>query len=315
MVRRYQTGLTLLALAVLLTLGAGCSKKQSVAEKGTQENPWVIGMSQCNRGEPWRVQMDADLKAAAEKRPEVRMLFKDAQNNTATQQDQVREYIAQGVDLIIISPKESRPLTKPVAEAMDAGIPVIVLDRRVEGDKFTCFIGGDNVLIGREAGKHLVKLLDGAGDVVMLRGLMTTSGGVERDKGFMEAIQGTQIRIIFDPDCKWLEPEAQREMKSALARFPKIDAVYAMNDPMAHGAWLAAKQEGKGREKTIKFIGIDALPHEGVRYVKEGILAATFLYPTGGEEALDTAVRILKGEQVPKEITLGTKAFTPETVR
>ncbi len=103
-------------------------------------------------------------------------------------------------------------------------------------------------------------------------------------------------------------------MKSALTRSRQIDAVYAHNDPSAHGAYLAAKQEGKGREKTIKFIGIDSLPHEGIRYVKEGILTATFQYPTGGEEAIDVALRILKGESAEKNITLGTRVFTKENV-
>jgi len=311
-------------LLVSLIVVVGCSKPEESSNttapaggktaKAAPAKTWLIGMSQCNLGEPWRVQMNADIKAAAEKHPELNVVYKDAQNNSTTQQDQVREFIAQGVKLIIISPKESRPLVKPVAEAMDAGIPVIVLDRRVEGDKFTCFIGGDNVLIGREAGKEMVKLLGGKGDIVELKGLATTSGAIERHQGFMEGIKGSKIKIIFDADCKWLEPNAQREMQSALARFPQIDAVFGMNDPSAHGAYLAAKQEGKGREKTIKFIGIDGIPTEGVRYVKEGILNATFLYPTGGEDAINTAIKILNGEKVPKDVSMGTKIYTKENV-
>ena len=302
-------------IAVVVSLG-GCSKQkqQSAATKGTAANPWVIGMSQCNRGEPWRVQMDADIKAAADAHPEVKVLFKDAQNKETTQQDQVGEFVDQGVDLIIISPKEARPLTKPVAEAMDAGIPVIVLDRKVEGDKFTCFIGADNVLIGRKAGEYLVKTLGGKGKIVELEGLMTSTPGQERHKGFLEGIKGSGLDVIFSADCAWLEDIAGREMKSALSRFEQIDAVYGHNDPSAHGAYLAAKQEGKGRAKQIKFVGIDALAHEGVRYVREGILSATFQYPTGGPQAIDTAIKILKGEKVEKSITLGTKIFTKDNV-
>jgi ribose transport system substrate-binding protein len=306
-----------LALAALV-VGAGCGKKQQqmgqTPETGGKKR-WVIGMSQCNLGEPWRVQMNKDIEEAAKQHAdEIEVIFKDAQNKTEVQQAQVREFIQMGVDLIIISPKEARPLTKPVAEAYQKGIPVIVLDRKVEGDQYTCFIGADNVKIGREAGKYLVKLLGGKGKVVELKGLMTSTPGQERHQGFREGIAGSQIEVIFEADCQWLEPNAQREMQSALARFPQIDAVYAHNDPSAHGAYLAARQEGKGREKTIKFIGIDALPHEGQRYVKEGILTATFEYPTGGEEAIETALKILKGEQVPKNITLGTRIYTKENV-
>lgn len=307
---KFQKSLVWACAALAALSVTGCGKQEQTAAKGTPQNPYVIGMSQCNLGEPWRVQMNADLKAAAEKRPEIKMLFKDAQNDTPTQQSQVREFIAQGVDLLIISPKESRPLTKPVAEAMTAGIPVIVLDRRVDGDNFTTFIGGDNIEIGREVGKHLVKVLNGNGRIVMLRGLSTSSGSIERTDGFKEGIKGSSIKVIFDADCKWLEPNAQAEMKSALSRYPQIDAVYGQNDPMAHGAYLAAKQEGKGREKTIKFVGVDGLPHEGVSYVKQGILSATFVYQTGGEEAIVNALSILKGNKVPKEQILKTKAIT-----
>jgi ribose transport system substrate-binding protein len=303
--------------AVLFGCGGGNVK---TPPQGTTATPtpaaknWTIGMSQCNLGEPWRVQMNADIKAAAAEHPELKVLYKDAQNNVGTQQEQVREFIAQGVNLIIISPKEALPLTKPVAEAMDAKIPVIVLDRKVEGDKYTCFIGADNVLIGRKLGELMVKMLGGKGNVVELKGLMTSTPGQERHNGFLAGIKGSNLKIVFNADCKWLEPDAQREMQSALARFPQIDAVYGHNDPSAHGAYLAAKQEGKGREETIKFFGIDALPHEGVRYVKEGILTATFQYPTGGAEAIDNALKILGGEQVPKNITLGTRVFTKENV-
>ncbi len=306
-----------LAFAALVVC-AGCGKKEQQtgqAPEATPKKKWTIGMSQCNLGEPWRVQMNKDVEEAAKQHAdEIEVIFKDAQNKTEVQQAQVREFIQMGVDLIIISPKEARPLTKPVAEAYQKGIPVIVLDRKVEGDQYTCFIGADNVKIGREAGKYLVKLLGGKGKVVELKGLMTSTPGQERHKGFREGIAGSQIEVIFEADCQWLEPIAQREMQSALARFPQIDAVYAHNDPSAHGAYLAARQEGKGREKTIKFIGIDALPHEGVRYVKEGILTATFEYPTGGKEAIETALKILKGEQVPKNITLGTRIYTKENV-
>jgi ribose transport system substrate-binding protein len=275
---------------------------------------WVIGMSQCNLGEPWRVQMNKDIETAAKAHPELQIIYRDAQNKSETQQDQVREFVQQHVNLIIISPKEARPLTKPVSEAVKAGIPVIVLDRKVEGNDYTCFIGGDNHKIGLEAGKFINKLLGGKGNLVELKGLMTSTPGQERHDGFMEGIKGSQIKIVFDADCQWLEPNAQREMKSALSRFPKIDAVFGHNDPSAHGAYMAARQEGRGREKTIKFIGIDGLPNEGVRYVKDGILTATFQYPTGGQEAIDNALKILNGQTVPKNITLGTKIFTKDTV-
>ena len=304
--------------AVLLGLTiAGCGKSESNAptaqgEPKAPKTSYTIGMSQCNLGEPWRVQMNADIKAAAAKHPNLKVIFKDAQNDTLQQRAHVEEFVSAGVDLIIISPKEAQPLTEPVAKAMDAGIPVIVLDRRLLGDHYTCFIGANNKKIGKAAGEWIVKTLGGKGNVVELKGLMTSTPGQDRHAGFREAIAGSQIKIIFEADMKWLEPDARKEMESALSRFDKIDLVYAHNDPGAHGAYLAAK--AAGREKEMKFVGIDALPQEGVAYVKQGILDATFQYPTGGAEAIDIALKILKGEKVPKEITLGSRVFTKANI-
>jgi len=276
------------------------------------QRPYTIGMSQCNLGEPWRVQMNADIKTAADAHPELRVIFKDAQNDNLRQSAHVDEFAGAKVDLIIISPKEAAPLTKPVREAYRKGIPVIVLDRRVLGSDYTCFIGADNRKIGKAAGEFLVKLLGGRGNVVELKGLMTSTPGQDRHSGFLEGIKGSQLKIVFDADMKWLEPNARREMESALARFDRIDAVYAHNDPGAHGAYLAAR--AAGRESAIRFVGIDALPQEGRIYVKQGILAASFEYPTGGREAVETALDILQGKKVQKEITLKSRFFTRENI-
>ncbi len=309
-----------LLILVSLTEFLGC-KKTEKAPKSEEvkaetaeavEKQWTIGMSQCNLGEPWRVQMNLDIKNAAEEHPEITVVFKDAQNDSLTQRSQIEEFINAGVDLIIVSPKEAAPLTPPVAAAYESGIPVIVLDRRVLRDKYTCFIGADNKKIGKAAGEWIVEFLGGKGRVVELKGLMTSTPGQDRHSGFREGIQGSDIEIIFEADMKWLEPEARKEMESALARFDRIDLVYAHNDPGAHGAYLAAK--AAGREKAIAFVGIDALPHEGQIYVKQGVLAASFEYPTGGREAIQTALDILNGKTVEKEITLSSRVFTQDNI-
>jgi ribose transport system substrate-binding protein len=302
-----------LLLSVLAGIGCGSESRQQHA--GTPEDPWVIGMSQCNLGEPWRVQMDADVRAAAAGYDNLRVIFKDAQNSSLVQRSQVEEFVEQGVDLIIISPKEAAPLTKPVAEAYQGGIPVIVLDREVQGEEYTTFIGADNVRIGREAGKWIRETLGGRGKIVELKGLMTSTPGQDRNQGFLEGLELDQnpgLQIVFTGEMQWLEPNARREMESALATNPEIDVVYAHNDPGAHGAWLAAR--AAGRENDMMFVGIDALPQEGQQYVRQGILDATFLYPTGGAEAIDVALSILRGEDAPKKIVLGTRLFKQDNI-
>jgi ribose transport system substrate-binding protein len=300
--------------ALIITFG--CEKKeQSVTGAETQKETgykWTIGMSQCNLGEPWRVQMNQDIKNEATNFPEIRAIYKDAQNDSLKQRAQIEEFISAGVDLIVVSPKEAAPLTQPVAAAYEKGIPVIVLDRRVIGDKYTCFIGADNKIIGKAAGRWIVEKLGAKGKVVELKGLMTSTPGQDRHTGFREGIMGSELEIIFEADMKWLEPSARKEMESALARYPQIDLVYAHNDPGAHGAYLAAK--AVNRENEMMFVGIDALLHEGQIYVQQGILAASFEYPTGGKEAIQTALDIFRGKSVPKEITLSSRVYTRENI-
>lgn len=298
------TRTVLLAGAAVLALTA--------AALHAQQPRWTIGMSQCNLGEPWRVQMNADIKRAADADARLKVVFKDAQNDNLRQSAHIEEFVRAGVNLIIVSPKEAAPLTRPVSQAYRRGIPVIVLDRRILGSEYTCFIGADNRKIGRAAGRWIAAALGGKGKVVELKGLMTSTPGQDRNSGFREGIRGSSIEIVFEADMKWLEPNARKEMESALARFPRIDLVYAHNDPGAHGAYLAAK--AAGREMQMKFVGIDALPQEGQMYVRQGVLAASFEYPTGGKEAIATAVKILGGQKVAKEITLPSRVFTRDNI-
>jgi ribose transport system substrate-binding protein len=313
--------LGLISLLTLIAL-AGCSQSPQATNGGSDKDKSqaqsggdrvrTIGMSQCNLGEPWRVQMNADIKAAADKHSDLTVVFKGAQNDTLRQRAQIEEFVSAGVNLIIVSPKEAQPLTEPIARAYRSGIPVIVLDRAVLGSDYTCFIGADNVQIGRAAGKWIASQIDDGDKIVELKGLMTSVPAQDRHNGFVEGLGG-KGKIIFDADMKWLEPEARKEMDSALARFDDIKVVYAHNDPGAHGAYLAAK--AAGREKDILFVGIDALPQEGVAYVSQGMLNATFQYPTGGGDAIEVARKILSGENVPKTVTLKSRVYTKENIK
>ena len=301
--------LILASLAVGLFANGG-AEAASTSEEGSQ---FVIGMSQCNLGEPWRVQMNADVKREADKHPELKVVFKDAQNDTLKQRSHVEEFVAMGVDLMIISPKEAQPLTAPVKACMDAGIPVIVLDRDLVDDVYTQFIGANNVKIGKAAGQWVAEKLNGQNaKIVELMGLQTSTPGQDRHNGFMEGLEGSDVEVIFRADVEWLEPNARAEMESALARYDNISLVYGHNDPASHGAYLAAK--AMDRQDDIMFIGIDALPHEGVAYVQDGILDATFQYPTGGDVAVQQALKLLNGESIEKRIVLGSRRFDTENV-
>jgi len=276
---------------------AGCGREQ--------HGKYLIGFSQANLGEPWRVAMNAEVAEAAKAHPDLEIVYADAQQDNAKQVADVENFLRQKIDLLIISPNEAKPLTPVVRRAFEAKIPVVVLDREIEGDTYTTFIGADNRAIGRAAGEYAATLLGGKGNVVEIKGLPGSTPAHDRSEGFRDAIaRYPDIKIIHDPVANWLREEAMTQMEAALAAHDDIDLVYAHNDPMAIGAYLAAK--AKGRDSTIKFIGIDGLPglDGGRQAVADGKLAATFVYPTGGKEAVEIAVKILQGDSVPHRITL-----------
>lgn len=271
----------------------------------------LIGFSQANLGEPWRVAMNAEIAEAAKGHAELEFVYADAQQDNAKQVADVENFLRQKVDLLIISPNEAKPLTPIVKRAFEQQIPVIVLDREIEGDTYTTFIGADNRAIGRAAGEYVGRVLNGTGNVVEIKGLPGSTPARDRSEGFREAIAAFPgIRIIHDPVANWLREEAMTQMEAALSAHETIDLVYAHNDPMAMGAYLAAK--AKGRDGAMKFVGIDGLPglDGGRQAVQDGKLAATFVYPTGGKEAVDIAAKILRGEPVPHRITLSTEQVT-----
>lgn len=288
------------SLVTAVALTTGCGRKTSARH--------LIGFSQCNLGEPWRVAMNAEVAERAKDFPDLQIVFADAQQDNAKQVADVENFLRQRVDLLMISPNEAKPLTPVVEKVFEAGIPVIVIDRGIEGESYTVFIGADNYEIGKQAGEHIVQVLGGKGKVVEIRGLPGSPPAIDRGRGMHDAIASSPgITIVHDPVGNWLREEAMAQMEMALAANPVIDLVYAHNDPMAIGAYLAAK--AKGREKAMKFIGIDALPglDGGKQAVADGKLDATFVYPTGGLQAVELAAKILAGEKVPHRVVLPTE--------
>ncbi|MEV1331330.1 substrate-binding domain-containing protein [Micromonospora costi] len=312
---------TILALTALVATSA-CSveddpgtSSDASATCGTGKD-FLIGMSQANNAEPYRQVMNDDVTNAAKAVPGFKVVVSDAAQDNSKQVADVENFLSQGINLLIISPNEAKPLTAVVKKAYDQGIPVIVLDRKVEGDAYTAFIGGDNVAIGRAAGEYYAKtLLPQGGKVVEISGLPGSTPAAERAQGFREGIASNpKIEIVASQTAEWLREKGQSVMDAMLKANPDIDAVYSHNDPMAEGAYLAAKAAGK--ETAIKFTGIDALPvpSGGIKAVEQGRLQATFQYPTGGREAIDMAKKILVdcAKDVPKTTTLGTMQITKE---
>ncbi|MBF0229783.1 MAG: substrate-binding domain-containing protein [Desulfamplus sp.] len=271
---------------------------------------YTIGFSQATITEPWRLLFNKELRIEADKYPEIELLVRDGLDDAQKQIADVEEFISRKVDVILISPKVAQDLTPVVNKAMDHNIPVIVLDRDLSNKKYTQFIGGDNKLIGRTAGEYAVKRLGGKGkakgNIVEIWGGMAATPAQDRHSGFAESIrQEKGIKNLIPPkDGDWKQDLAYDIMADALEKFDKIDLVYAHNDPMAYGAFLAAKD--MGREKEIMFLGIDAIPAEGIKWVNQGNLTATFLYMTPGAEGIRQAMKLLKGEKIAPNVVLPT---------
>lgn len=280
---------------------------------GGPSGKYTIGMSQANVAEPYRQRMDDDIRAAAAKVPQFSVSFADAAQDNAKQVEQVDNFITQQIDLLIISPNEATPLTAPVKRAFDKGIPVLVVDRKVDGDAYTEFIGADNVDIGRQAGQYFANvLLPHGGKIAEIRGLAGSTPAKERGDGFAQGIQGHNIDIVATQDGDWLRDKGQSQADAILKANPDIQAIYSQNDPMAEGARIAAQNAGR---PDLPITGIDGLPIEsgGIKAVEAGRLSATFVYPTGGAEAVEAAKRILIDcQQVPKTQTLATQLVTKD---
>ena len=293
--------------------GGGGGQSTANACKGAGHH-YLIGMSQANLAEPYRVRMDDDIRTAASAVPQFSVEFSDAAQDNSKQVADVDNFITKRVDLLVISPNEATPLTAVVAKAYRQGIPVVVLDRKVDGSAYTTFIGADNVDIGRQAGQYVAKtLLPQGGKVVELRGLPGSTPAQERGDGFRQGIAGSRVQIIDSQAADWLRDKGRDVFDAMLKTHPEIDLVDSQNDPMAEGAYLAAQQAG--RVQGMKFIGIDGLPvpSGGIKAVEQGRLSATFVYPTGGPQAVEAAKKLLIScQSVPKNQTLPTELITPQ---
>lgn len=312
---RHVTAVSLLAL--LLTFAAGCGGDR--LQEATGKKPrLVVGFSQCTVTEPWRVLFNENLERAAANYPDVDLKILNADDRTEQQVAQMKAFIRQQVDAILISPKEAAGLTRVVKEATEAGIPVVVLDRDVNWNGYAAFVGGDNLEIGRAAGRHAVALLGGPGRakgvVYEICGGLASTPAQQRRDGFHEIVdREAGIETLGGLDGDWKKDKAHNITQDALKTLKRVDIIYAHNDPMAHGAFAAAR--AAGREQQIKFLGIDGIPNEGCTWVQKGELSATFLYATPGEKGLELAVKILRGETLEnKRWALPTATITRANV-
>ena len=275
---------------------------------------FLIGMSQANLNEPWRVVMNEEIETQAEKYDNLKVIFKDAAQNSNRQIEDVKQLMKYGIDLLIISMNNSKDLS-PIIEQVYNKIPVIVLDRAVEGYEYTLFIGPDNEAIGKETGRFIKELIGDKGNIVEIQGLKNSPPVKDRSEGVRKIIgENKNIKIVETIDGEWRADKSEDEFKKIIEKNPKIDLVFAQSDAMAYGAYKAAKEMNV---KDIKFLGVDGLSglFGGINLVQTKALTGTFVCQTGGKEAIEYAVKILENKKpIPKKILLRSYKITPENV-
>ena len=286
------------AIIVLLT---GCAQ---------QPRKYVIGVSQCSE-DTWRDKLNDELKMGEYLNDSLIVKLASSNDDNVLQNKQVNQFIDEGVDLLIVSPNQLSAISKAVERAYDKGIPVILYDRKTNSDKYTAFIGCDNYTIGKSMGTFIAQQLQGKGRIVEIRGLEGSSPALERHRGVMDAIKPYPgLQVVASEGGNWKEEGGIQAMKRILKQTQDFDYVFAHNDCLAWGAYVAARQMRVKR--NYKYTGVDGMATEGggLELVRDGIFEASYLYPTKGDEVIALAMKILKHQPYERDNYLSTSIIT-----
>ena len=275
-----------------------------------QPKKFVIGVSQCSE-DIWRDKLNDELKMGEYLNDSIIVKLASSNDDNVLQNKQVNQFIDEGVDLLIVSPNQLSAISKSVERAYDKGIPVILYDRKTNSDKYTAFIGCDNYTIGKSMGTFIAQQLQGKGRIVEISGLEGSSPALERHRGFMDAIKPYPgLQVVASEGGNWKEEGGIQAMKRILKQTQDFDYVFAHNDRLAWGAYVAARQMRVKR--NYKYTGVDGMATEGggLELVRDGIFEASYLYPTKGDEVIALAMKILKHQPYERDNYLSTSIIT-----
>ena len=285
------------AIFLLLIVMTACKDASKKSDK------IVIGFSQGLGNHPWRQAMNHSMEIQASLHSNVQLSISKAEGSVKKQIADIQKMIDQNVDVIIISPIEPDSIAPIVEKAYSKKIPVILVDRKINSSNYATYIGSDNEEIGKEAASYILSDSKGFKKVIEIKGDDNSSPTIERSLGFEKVINenpDTEIVKVF----KGLPADSFRKTIDSMDS--QNFYVFAFNDELAAKAWQVARNAGL--ENQIKFIGVDGLNTKdgGIQMVLDGKLNATLLYPTGGAEAIETAIKIYGGQMPPKRIKLNT---------
>lgn len=283
---------------------------QLLCSCGNKPKKYIIGVSQCSM-DIWREKLNSELRTAEYLNDSIEVRLASADDDNASQLSQINYFIDQGVSLLIVSPNQVNTISPALERAQQKGIPVILVDRKTQSKKYTAFIGCDNYLLGKFVGDYIAQRLNGKGRIVEIRGLDDSSPAIDRHRGFVDALNAyPDLQIVASEPGDWKEKSGSEVMKRVLSQTQDFDYVFAQNDRMAYGAYKVACEHGL--QDKCRFVGVDGLAGKdgGLELVRQGVLEASMLYPTKGDEVIALAMKILRHEPFARDNYLPTSIVT-----
>lgn len=267
-----------------------------------------VGFAQDTLANDWRLMQVKDVENGLADYPDIEFTVTDGQGSIALQAQQIRE-LADSVDVLITSPRSEAVLSEIISRIDAQGTPVILLSRGIQGDSYTSFVHGQNELIGQQAGEFIGEVINGTGNVLMLQGVPGASVTTERTQGFMAAMAAYPDIQVVTRVANYLRADSIRAVREVLDNQVAFEAIFAQSDSMAEGARMALTQAGID-PSSLPIVGIDY-----IRSARDALLigqqSLSFTYPTGGQEGAELAVRLLKGETVPKRVEVPFLRVSP----
>lgn len=274
---------------------------------------YLVGFAQDTLGNDWRQAQVRELEQALARYPFIRFISTDGQGRTAKQIMDIETLVAQGVDLLVTSPRDFKALSPVISDVYRRGIPVVLLTRRIASDDYSIFLGADDRQIARKAADYLAARLRGKGRILMLKGVPTATTAINRTQGFQDQIDAhSGLQIVAVKTANYQHADAIQAMEEVLAAGVQFDAIYAQSDSMATGARMVLERHGID-PATVPIVGIDYMT-ESREAIRMGKQAISFTYPTGGREGAEYIARLLQGESVPKEVTLESIMISRDNV-
>lgn len=266
----------------------------------TESKTYRIGVSQCSQDD-WRAKMNDEINREIMFHEDAVAEIRSADDSNAKQIADIRYFVDNGFDIIIVSPNEAEALTPIIKEVYEKGIPVVIFDRNINGDTYTARIGVDDRGLGRSAAHYALHLSGKGAKAIEIYGLKGSTPAEGRHEGFVSEFEKNGGILLTSVASNWNKEDAETAVDSLLEIYSDVDLIYAHNDRMAIGASEVARRHGR---RDIRIIGIDAAPNIGIKAVADSVIDATFLYPTEGHRLIQTALAILKNEPYKKETIL-----------